>query len=165
MKNNIDLPNYELAFQPSLLQFKIYLATLQYRHTYLVCGRRFGKSYLAIHKLFLAARAHKPKEGKKGDFWFVSCTIAQAKRNAWQELVNLCRPYLISKEDQELWGADIHITDRKIRIYNEHGGISEIYVTGANNHNALRGSKLDYLVMDEAAWIEWDWQAPDILDT
>ncbi len=152
--NKIILPEFHDVFRPSPLQYKIYLATLQYRHTYLVCGRRFGKSTLAVRKLFLAAVNHINKNNQVGDFWFVANTIAQARSIAWQDLVNLCNPYLISKQDQKKYGAAVHISDRKIRIYNASGGVSEIYVTGANNPNALRGKKIDYLVMDEAAWIE-----------
>ncbi|MDC9602919.1 terminase family protein [Pseudoalteromonas sp. GABNS16G] len=156
LKDKPQLPKFEDVFRPSPLQYKIYIATLQYRNTYLVCGRRFGKSTLAVRKLFLAALNHTNKEKKVGDFWFVSCTIAQAKSIAWQELVNLCEPYLITKKDEKKFGAAVHISERRIRIYNTSGGVSEIYVTGANNPNALRGKKIDYLVMDEASWIEYE---------
>ena len=97
-------------------------------------GRRLGKSYLSKIELARAAW-HKPDQ----NIWYVSPTYRQSKEIMWGSLKDFLLPYATEKNETEL----------TLRLLNG----SRISLKGADNPDALRGSGLDFLVMDEAASI------------
>ncbi len=102
------------------------------RFRVLVAGRRFGKTYLALVELCRAAWS----PGRLA--WYVAPTIKQAKRIAWNPLKEMTRPYWRSKPNE---------TDLRIELV--AGGT--ICLRGADNYDSLRGSGLDFLILDEFA--------------
>lgn len=110
------------------------------RFRVIVCGRRWGKTTLAINHLIISALA------KEGEYWYVAPTYRQAKTIAWRMLVNNWRslPEGIQgdKNESELW----------IEL-----GNSRISLKGADNEDSLRGSGLHGIIMDEvASYPNWD---------
>jgi PBSX family phage terminase large subunit len=114
------------------------IANDTHRFRVAVCGRRFGKTHLAIRELCKNAR-HPKKE-----CWFVAPTYRQAKQIVWKKL----KQKLI-----ELRWAD-KINESELTIQLKNG--STISLKGADNHDSLRGVGLDFIVMDEFADIDPD---------
>ena len=114
------------------------IANDPHRFRVAVCGRRFGKTHLAIRELCKNARL--PKK----ECWFVAPTYRQAKQIVWKKL----KQKLI-----ELRWAD-KINESELTIQLKNG--STISLKGADNHDSLRGVGLDFIVMDEFADIDPD---------
>lgn len=101
-----------------------------------ICGRRFGKTHLAIRELCREAR--QPRR----EVWFVAPTYRQAKQIVWRKL-----KYKL----QDLnWCERVNESELSIDLKNG----SRISLKGADNADSLRGVGLDFLVMDEFADIE-----------
>lgn len=115
-----------------------HIANDPHRFRVAVCGRRFGKTHLAIRELCKNARL--PKK----ECWFVAPTYRQAKQIVWKKL----KQKLI-----ELRWAD-KINESELTIQLKNG--STISLKGADNHDSLRGVGLDFIVMDEFADIDPD---------
>jgi hypothetical protein len=103
------------------------------RFRILITGRRFGKTFLAIHELARFARFPNRK------VWYVAPTYRQAKAICWQELVQRLRKHN--------WVSEVNNSDLTVILRNN----SKISLRGADNENSLRGIGLDFLVMDEFA--------------
>ena len=103
------------------------------RFRILITGRRFGKTFLAIHELARFARFPNRK------VWYVAPTYRQAKAICWQELVQRLRKHN--------WLSEVNNSDLTVILRNN----SRISLRGADNENSLRGIGLDFLVMDEFA--------------
>ena len=103
------------------------------RFRILITGRRFGKTFLAIHELARFARFPNRK------VWYVAPTYRQAKAICWQELVQRLRKHN--------WLSEVNNSDLTVTLRNN----SKISLRGADNENSLRGIGLDFLVMDEFA--------------
>ena len=103
------------------------------RFRILITGRRFGKTFLAIHELARFARFPNRK------VWYVAPTYRQAKAICWQELVQRLRKHN--------WVSEVNNSDLTVILRNN----SRISLRGADNENSLRGIGLDFLVMDEFA--------------
>lgn len=140
-------------YQPHPNQQKI-LAS-QARFKVIVCGRRFGKTTLAINELIYHALL---KSGS--DYWYVAPTYRQAKEIAWRMLkkVYLSLPEQLrgEKNESELWV--------------EVGNKSRVSLKGADNEDSLRGSALDGIIVDEVDSVR-NWQylwhevlAPSLVD-
>ena len=114
------------------------IANDPHRFRVAVCGRRFGKTHLAIRELCKNARL------PKRECWFVAPTYRQAKQIVWKKL----KQKLI-----ELRWAD-KINESELTIQLKNG--STISLKGADNHDSLRGVGLDFIVMDEFADIDPD---------
>ena len=117
-----------------------------HRFKVLSCGRRWGKTTLAINKLLKEALLDE-----KTDYWYIAPTYSQAKTIAWRYLVQQYRELpselQLGKNESELWV--------------EVGNRCRITLKGAENEDSLRGSKLGGLVIDEIASIKnfkylWD---------
>lgn len=100
------------------------------------CGRRFGKTTLAIRKL--CEWASQPNQ----QIWYVAPTHGMAKQIAWQTL----KEKLISLR----WTKKINEADLSIVLING----SRISLRSADNPNRLRGIKSHGLVIDEASEID-----------
>jgi hypothetical protein len=126
-----------------------------HRFRVLNCGRRFGKTTLAIEEM-------KGKAiGKPSRICYIAPTIQQARDIAWQTLKHEMRPVAISiKEAPSL----------EIRVKTVQGGESTILLRGWEAVDTLRGQAFDFLVLDEVAsmrnfWVGWDEVlSPTLLD-
>ena len=99
-----------------------------------VCGRRFGKTYLAMREL--AKHASKPNT----NIFYVAPTYRQAKQVMWDTLTN--------KLSSLNWVKNINKSDLRIDLVNG----STISLRGANNFDSMRGISLDYVCMDEFSY-------------
>lgn len=107
-----------------------------------VCGRRFGKTHLAIRELARYARFPNQR------VWYVAPTYRMAKQIVWKKL----KRRLIEIN----WVKKINEQDLTLELVNG----SEISLRGADNYDSLRGVGLNFVVLDEfadidkAAWYE-----------
>lgn len=98
-------------------------------------GRRGGKTYLAMTELARAARF--PNK----NVWYVSPSYRQSKQIMWDQLKN--------KMLAVNWADKVNESDLSITLKNG----SKISLRGADNFDSLRGVALDFLAMDEFAYI------------
>jgi hypothetical protein len=103
------------------------------RFKVLVCGRRFGKTYLALTWLLAQAGA------KKGMYYYIAPSYVAAKSIAWRLLKELSDGHYQSKNEGELF----------IELANG----SVIQLKGAENRDGLRGVSIAGCVLDEAAFM------------
>ena len=106
------------------------------RNRVISAGRRFGKSFLAINELAKFAR----HPGKR--VLAVANTYRQIKQTIWDDL----KAQLFSVN----WIKRVNESDLHIELING----SKIYLRSADNKDALRGAKYDFIVMDECADID-----------
>ena len=109
------------------------IANDTHRFRVAVCGRRFGKTHLAIRELCKFAREPERR------CWYIAPSYRMAKQIAWTKL----KKKLISLN----WVKKINEQELLITLIND----SEIALRGADNYDSLRGVGLDFLVMDEFA--------------
>lgn len=103
------------------------------RFKVLVCGRRFGKTFLAIAWLLTNA------SNKKGVHYYIAPSYVMAKTIAWALLKEMAGDRIKDKNESEL----------KIELKN--GSI--VVLKGSENHNSLRGVSLSSAVLDEFAFM------------
>lgn len=121
-------------------QTLIFLSKARFRAA--CCGRRFGKTHLAITTALL-----KALEAPGRVIWFVAPSYRQAEQIAWKILLRLIPPGNLAKKDE---------TDLRVELRN--GSI--VALRGADNFDSLRGVGLDGLILDEyadmaaGAWFE-----------
>lgn len=109
------------------------------RFRYAVCGRRFGKTYLAIEELRRAVRlAVARKVNTDNEIWYGGVTLKQAKKNFWRKLKRgIPGSWIVAKNE----------TDHTIELRSGH----IIRLVGLENHDDLRGSGLWFFIGDEWA--------------
>jgi hypothetical protein len=120
-----------ISYEPRDLQLEIHEAIDSHRFTVVVAHRRFGKSVAAINHLIKAAiECDKPNPR----FAYIAPTYSQAKRVAWDYLLEYTRPLNATANIAELrvdfWG-------RRVSLY------------GSDNPDSLRGQYFDGVVIDE----------------
>lgn len=108
------------------------------RFKVVVCGRRFGKTLLAIITI-LSAALDRPD----GLYWYIAPTYRQAKNIAWRLLMS--RINLFPK-----WWRDKCKTEKNTLTI-ELPNHSIIELKGAQDPDSLVGSGLDGVVLDEYA--------------
>ena len=101
-----------------------------------VCGRRFGKTHLALRELAKFARFPNQR------VWYVAPSYRMAKQILWKKLKR--------KLTDINWVKKINETELTLELVNG----SEISLKGADNYDSLRGVGLNFLVIDEAADID-----------
>lgn len=107
-----------------------------------VCGRRFGKTHLAIRELAKYARLPDQR------VWYIAPTYRMAKQIVWKKLKR--------KLQSINWVKKVNEQDLTLELVNG----SEISLRGADNYDSLRGVGLNFIVLDEfadidrAAWYE-----------
>lgn len=109
------------------------------------CGRRFGKTTLAV--LEMVAKA---VYGDNRKIFYVAPTYQQARDIAWQELKKTCAPII----------KDINESRLEILVNTIKGGTSLISLRGWESIEGLRGQLADFIVIDEIAmmrnfWVNW----------
>ena len=124
MKIKLTKPQYEVS-------------SCNKRFRVLISGRRFGKTYLCITEMM--KYASKPNQ----KIWYVAPTFKMAKEIAWSNLKEML--------NQFNWIEDINETTMSIRIRKTNSVIS---LKGADNYDALRGTGLNFLILDEFADID-----------
>lgn len=109
----------------------------QYRFRNAVCGRRFGKTYLAAREMKRAAHlAAKWNIHTDEEIWFGSPTFKQAKRTFWPRLKRVIpRHWVETRREDECM----------IRMKTGH----TLRCVGLDNYDDLRGSGLFFFVGDE----------------
>ncbi len=106
-----------------------------HRFRVLNCGRRFGKTTLAVEEIKGKCLA-KPVR-----IAYIAPTYQQARDIAWEILKNELRPITISVNESRL----------ELRVKTMRGGESIIVLRGWEAVETLRGQKFDFLVIDEVA--------------
>ena len=108
------------------------------------CGRRFGKSWLAMNELAKFARYPNSK------CLYVAPSYRMAKQILWDDLKSLLR--------EKRWTRRINESELSITLVNN----SIIMLRSADNPDSIRGIGVDFVVIDEAADIprlDETWQA------
>lgn len=100
------------------------------------CGRRFGKTTLAVLEMISKALY-------KNDchVCYIAPTFQQARDIAWQELKKLCDPVTANVNESRL----------EITLHTVKEGTSSIILRGWEAIETLRGQKFDFIVVDEIA--------------
>ena len=115
-------------------QYEVFADPSRFR--VVVAGRRSGKTFGDCVELTTHA-AEKP--GARCAY--VEPTYKMAKDNAWKQIKSVIPRELVART---------HEQDLTLTLVNG----SEIVFLGADNPDRLRGPGLDFLVMDEFAWID-----------
>jgi PBSX family phage terminase large subunit len=100
------------------------------------CGRRFGKTMLAINEM--AGKAYAKNNRK---ICYIAPTYQQARDIAWVELVKLLNPI----------ATKINETRLEITVQTQNKGKSTIVLRGWESVDTLRGQAFDFLILDEVA--------------
>jgi PBSX family phage terminase large subunit len=100
------------------------------------CGRRFGKTTLAVVEMI-----GKAVYGKDRNICYIAPTYQQARDIAWQQLKNLAQPVINTVNESRL----------ELIINTADLGTSRIYLRGWEALETLRGMRFDMLVLDEVA--------------
>ena len=117
------------------------------RFRYGVCGRRFGKTFLASAEIRRAARlAVEHNVSPDDEIWFGSPTFKQAKRVFWSRM---------KRAIPRSWVRSINETECYITMKTGH----VLRIVGLDNYENLRGSGLWFFVGDE--WADCPPQAWD----
>ena len=103
-----------------------------------VCGRRFGKTYLAIRELARFARQPKSR------CWYIAPTRSQGKGIVWEQLKD--------RLSELRWIAKTNESEWTITLING----SEITVKSADAYDRMRGFSVDFCVFDEFADMDPD---------
>jgi len=98
-----------------------------------ICGRRFGKTYLAIRELARFAREPNSR------CWYIAPTRMQGKGIVWDELKD--------KLSKLNWIAKTNESDLTITLVNG----SEITIKSADAYDRMRGFSVNFCVFDEFA--------------
>lgn len=104
-----------------------------HRFRVLCCGRRFGKTTLAIDQIKACAVSGQKRIA------YIAPTFQQARDIAWEELKRDCQ------------GANINESRLEIRLTNSKQTESLIILRGWESIETIRGQKFDLIVLDEVA--------------
>jgi PBSX family phage terminase large subunit len=127
-----------------------------HRFRVVCCGRRFGKTTMAIEEIIACAVSKKERQ-----IAYIAPTYQQARDIAWEMLKNRCRPI----------ASNINESRLEIELKTQDDGISKIYLRGWESIEGLRGQRFDFLVIDEVAmmrnfWLNWhEVLRPTLTDT
>ena len=121
----------DAIFELHPAQFAIH--QVQSRFKVVSAGRRFGKTRLAVMECINTAN-------ERGRAWWVSPTY-KTSEVGWRPLRQMAR---------RIPGADIRLGDKQIIL----PGGGSVEVRSADKPDNLRGEGLDYVVMDECAFMQ-----------
>lgn len=116
------------------------------------CGRRTGKSTLALLKMIdFTSRTPGTR------VWYVAPTYRQAKNIMWNMIRDYVPEAMISK-----------MNEQELVIWLANGSVIEL--KGADNPDSLRGVKIDFIIFDEVAFITgwgqaWSILRPTLMDS
>lgn len=119
---------------------------IKHRFRVVCCGRRFGKTTLAVWEMLGVALYNNDVQ-----VCYIAPTYQQARDIAWQELKKACLPATKNVNESRL----------EITLNTTLGGTSSIMLRGWESIETLRGQKFKFIVVDEIAsmrnW-ETNWQ-------
>lgn len=118
------------------------IATDKHRFRVLCCGRRFGKTTLAIEEMKACAALRESR------VCYIAPTFQQARDIAWEQLKKDCGNAALGINESRL----------EIRMANVKGTESLIVLRGWEAVETLRGQQFDLLVIDEVASMRNFWQ-------
>lgn len=121
----------DLGYRPRSPQLEIHHAVNKNRFTVVVAHRRMGKTVSAILHLINAALNNEQKDPR---YAYIAPTYAQAKRVAFDYLVEYTRPL----------GAKVNIAELRVDFLGRR-----ISLYGSENGDSLRGQYFDGVVLDE----------------
>lgn len=132
------------AIVHELTEAQTTIAICNSRFRLVVAGRRFGKSFLSYYEML--KRALSPQATKKGGFniWYVANTQDNARRIMWNSFL---------KKEKYVPAMYIKKTNEQ-RMVMEFKNGSTISVFSGEEPDSLRGSSIDFLVMDECAFLK-----------
>ena len=107
------------------------------RFRVLISGRRFGKTHLAITEMMKYAA--KPLQ----NIWYVAPTFKMAKEICWSNLKTMLYSFN--------WIEDINETNLTVKLKKSNSIIS---LKSADQPDALRGTGINFLILDEFADID-----------
>lgn len=121
------------------------IATDKHRFRVVICGRRFGKTTLAVWQMFGTAVAKRNRKVA-----YLAPTFQQARDIAWAELKKITAPLAVNVNESRL----------EVTVKTQEGGESMIYLRGWEAVDSLRGQAFDLIVVDEIAsmrnwWLQW----------
>lgn len=116
-----------------------------HRFRVLNCGRRFGKTTLAIWEILGKAISKSDR-----NVVYIAPTYQQARDIAWRDLLKICDPVIEKINESRL----------EVTIHTQDGGKSRIAFRGWESVETLRGQRYDFVVIDEVAmmrdfWAHW----------
>jgi len=121
------------------------IAKDNHRFKVLCCGRRFGKTTLAVWELVGRAGLHPKYKAA-----YIAPTYQQARDIAWNELKQIVQ------------GIAQEINESRLEIILKNG--SHIVLRGWESVETLRGQAFDFLVVDEIAMMhKWDYNWSEVL--
>jgi hypothetical protein len=127
-----------IPYAPRFPQNLIHPQLENHRFNVLVAHRRLGKTVLAVNHLIKLAATCKSNDGR---FAYIAPFLKQAKLIAWDYIKKFTAP---------IPGMVIREGD----LIAEFPNGSRIYLFGADNPDALRGTFLDFCCLDEYAQIK-----------
>src|SRR5690242_4084261 len=107
------------------------------RFACLVCHRRAGKTVACVNELLKRALQTKHEASL---FAYIGPTYSQTKRVAWDYLKRAAGPIFP-------YGAKVNNSELRVDLPNG----AQVRLFGADNYDALRGLRLDGVVLDEFA--------------
>lgn len=116
-----------------------------HRFRVLRCGRRWGKTTLAIEEIKGLVISRPAKVA------YIALTYQQARDIAWQQIIKELRPAILKINESRL--------ELKTRTINNEE--SQILLRGWESIETLRGLFFDFVVIDEVAsmrnfWVNWE---------
>lgn len=132
------------AIVHSLTEPQTAIALSDKRFRIVVAGRRFGKSFLAYEEMFRLGTSEEAT--KKGGFniWYVANTADNARRIMWKS-------YLM-KEQYVPRAYVKKSNEQRMELTLKNG--TTISVFSGEEPDSLRGSSIDFLIMDECAFLK-----------
>lgn len=131
-------------FDPHPGQLEVIEAYDNYRFRVLNCGRRWGKTLLAVNEMLSTAYY-----GNQQLVVYVAPTITQARDIAWRQL----------KRSAQFFGGLEKANEARLEctVRAKDGSKGEIWLRGVENYDSLRGLGINFLIGDEIASIK-GWQ-------
>jgi PBSX family phage terminase large subunit len=135
------------------------IANDMHRFRVVNCGRRFGKTVLAIYEM--VGKASFTRDGKIA---YIAPTYQQARDICWNQLKKIVAPITKSVNEARLEINVYNDTDNFPQYKNHENktkNFSTIFLRGWEAVETLRGQYFDFLVIDEVAsmknfWTGWN---------
>ena len=121
------------------------VASDTHRFRVINCGRRWGKTTLAVEEIKGIALSREAR------ICYIAPTIQQARDIAWQQMIKEYKPIIVKA---------VESPSREIVVKNIKGTTSLIQLRGWEAIETLRGQFFDFIVIDEVAsmrnfWLNW----------
>lgn len=129
-----------IPYRPRAVQHPIHAALATHRFSVLVTHRQMGKTVCAVNHLIRMALQNKQPYPR---YFYVAPLLKQAKLIAWDYFKRYTRNI-----------PGVHILEGELCV--QFTGGARIWVCGADNPDALRGTYADGVVLDEFAQIKPD---------